>query len=524
MTKQLLVFLFCALVLSTSMMVLGQISSQVPIDTSLSLHSALGSGPVSVLRMSLRDKNTRKKLAGTFIIKSAQENKFKTLLAPNGLQQLTFHEAERLEIEARVTGYQTISRKFQILVTSLGKAYEFEALLEKETFQIRLNALDFVSKQLLKKPTYFIRNTHTDDLQKIRPVKAQPLTYLSLNDNIRHFAIECVADGYQPQTIRLDSSHNNTTVSFLLRPIQKASTVVAIYAQDFLTKDIVPFSLNREPLKLVDETPFKVLLIEGEDLHIDLKASGYEPFKQSYFIGDSLLNQKQLIFGLQRKTYTFILKAWGENPNRELNNAQFKIINLDNKESMPVSLQGLYPIVELLPYEQYAIQIKAEGYEPYYARFVPLNMIKSKVFQQDFYLKKKKIVVAHTPTNDIIASQQFGIIEQGKTIPLNNIYFDQSSPILREESFKELDYLVQLLVENPNLRIEIRGHTDNVGDFNLNLKLSQDRCWAVINYLTTKGIAVSRLEAVGRGPLDPIAPNNSEEQKKKNRRVEFIRL
>lgn len=115
-------------------------------------------------------------------------------------------------------------------------------------------------------------------------------------------------------------------------------------------------------------------------------------------------------------------------------------------------------------------------------------------------------------------------LEKGKPMALPNVYFDQSSPVLRSESYPELDQLADVLKANPALQIEIRGHTDNQGDFDLNVKLSRDRCQAIIDYLVDKGIAKTRLKAVGRGPIDPIAPNNNEDNRKKNRRVEFVVL
>jgi OOP family OmpA-OmpF porin len=132
-------------------------------------------------------------------------------------------------------------------------------------------------------------------------------------------------------------------------------------------------------------------------------------------------------------------------------------------------------------------------------------------------------VVAPTASGSpAVVKKSFGPLEKGKAIQLTNIYFDQSSPTLRPESFPELNQLYATLLENPSLQIEIRGHTDNQGDFDLNVKLSRDRCQAVVDYLTGKGITKNRLKTVGRGPIDPIAPNTTEENRKKNRRVEFV--
>lgn len=128
------------------------------------------------------------------------------------------------------------------------------------------------------------------------------------------------------------------------------------------------------------------------------------------------------------------------------------------------------------------------------------------------------------PAIPIAPPKSLGVLEKGKPVQLANIYFDQSSPVLRSESFPELDQLATLLIDNPLMQLEIRGHTDNQGDFDLNVKLSRDRCQAVIDYLAGKGIARNRLKVVGRGPIDPVAPNTSEANRLKNRRVEFVVL
>lgn len=133
-------------------------------------------------------------------------------------------------------------------------------------------------------------------------------------------------------------------------------------------------------------------------------------------------------------------------------------------------------------------------------------------------------VATSTASAPAVVAKSLGKLEKGKPIALPDIYFDQSSPVLRPESHTEIDQLADVLKANPALQIEIRGHTDNQGDFDLNVKLSRDRCQAIVDYLINKGIVKSRLKAVGRGPIDPIAPNNNEENRKKNRRVEFVVL
>ena len=110
------------------------------------------------------------------------------------------------------------------------------------------------------------------------------------------------------------------------------------------------------------------------------------------------------------------------------------------------------------------------------------------------------------------------------TFLLDNVYFDQSSYVLRPESFPQLDKLVKTLATTPKLTIEIAGHTDNVGDRRLNQALSENRAKIITNYLIHNGIAESRLRHAGYADRRPAAPNDSEENKRKNRRVEFVVL
>ena len=101
------------------------------------------------------------------------------------------------------------------------------------------------------------------------------------------------------------------------------------------------------------------------------------------------------------------------------------------------------------------------------------------------------------------------------------IYFEQSRPELRPECCAVLDELANTLRKYPHLRLAVTGHTDNAGDFFLNVQLSRDRARAVADYLLGKGVAGDRVAWKGLGGVYPAAPNTTEDNKRKNRRVEF---
>ena len=112
-------------------------------------------------------------------------------------------------------------------------------------------------------------------------------------------------------------------------------------------------------------------------------------------------------------------------------------------------------------------------------------------------------------------------IEVNASIVLKNIFFDTKKAVLKPESLIELDKVIQLLKENPTLKIEIDGHTDNVGKPADNLLLSNNRAKSVVTYLLTKGIAANRLSSKGFGATKPVADNTKEEGRAQNRRTEL---
>ena len=112
-------------------------------------------------------------------------------------------------------------------------------------------------------------------------------------------------------------------------------------------------------------------------------------------------------------------------------------------------------------------------------------------------------------------------IREGESVVLRNIFFKTDSDELLPESLTELGKLYDLMNINPNLRIEISGHTDSTGSFSYNKDLSERRALSVYNYLTEKGIDSKRLTYTGYADQKPLASNETEEGRAMNRRTEF---
>jgi outer membrane protein OmpA-like peptidoglycan-associated protein len=150
--------------------------------------------------------------------------------------------------------------------------------------------------------------------------------------------------------------------------------------------------------------------------------------------------------------------------------------------------------------KNYGIAVKAQGYLFHSENFDIPN-------ESEYNLVDKEIELKN--------------IAVGSKIALRNIFFATGSATLKSESNTELDRLVKLMKDVPSLKVEISGHTDNVGSPSMNEKLSQDRATSVVTYLIGKGIDKGRLTAKGYGETRPVGSNNSAEGRQENRRVEF---
>ncbi|MCK6616626.1 MAG: OmpA family protein [Cyclobacteriaceae bacterium] len=152
--------------------------------------------------------------------------------------------------------------------------------------------------------------------------------------------------------------------------------------------------------------------------------------------------------------------------------------------------------------KDYRLSVELEGYA-----FVNQNL---------------KLEGASETERSITRTVELRKLTTGVVSVLRNIYFDFDKATFRTESYTELNKLERMMAENPNLKVEIAGHTDAIGTAAYNKLLSQRRAEAVKDFLTKKGIDPRRITAVGYGKTRPLASNDDEEEGRElNRRVEF---
>jgi outer membrane protein OmpA-like peptidoglycan-associated protein len=185
--------------------------------------------------------------------------------------------------------------------------------------------------------------------------------------------------------------------------------------------------------------------------------------------------------------------------------------SLKTKKQMGIGVSdpktGFFSIV--LPYgENYGFYAEKNGYLPVSKN---LNLELSSIDNSSSGNKKESHVTLILPK-----------IEIGKEITLNNLFFETGKSEIKKESESELYRLIEILVASPSMEIVLEGHTDDVGKDDANIELSAARANAVKSFLTNQGkIAESRISTMSFGQSKPIVPNDSEENRAKNRRVVF---
>jgi outer membrane protein OmpA-like peptidoglycan-associated protein len=127
------------------------------------------------------------------------------------------------------------------------------------------------------------------------------------------------------------------------------------------------------------------------------------------------------------------------------------------------------------------------------------------------------------PTKTELKPMEIAPVVVGSNYRINDINFASNSAVLQPESMVVLEEFANYLKSNPKMKIAIHGHTDNVGDDNRNMDLSNERAFAVFEALTAKfGVPKSQIAgAYGHGETQPVGDNNTEEGRTKNRRTEF---
>lgn len=200
---------------------------------------------------------------------------------------------------------------------------------------------------------------------------------------------------------------------------------------------------------------------------------------------------------------TYLVGKVFDAETKEVLPARFELINLKTGEvavqSYADEVTGEY-LVCLPVNKDYALNVSHKGYLFHSENFTLTAGVDNKPFEKNVGMHK---------------------IKPGERVVLKNVFFETAKYDLKDQSRIELDKLVAFMKTNETLKIELSGHTDNVGDKKSNQLLSENRAKAVLDYVVSKGVAAERMTTKGYGDTMPIASNDTPDGRAENRRTEF---
>ena len=196
----------------------------------------------------------------------------------------------------------------------------------------------------------------------------------------------------------------------------------------------------------------------------------------------------------------FGFQLFDKETRKVLKDPKVKILDIEGKNIIDAKVENDIANVTLEIGRSYKFSASALGYGFFVRPFKPDS---SEAFKD----RTKKIYLA--------------LLKKDEVVALNDITFETGKADLKPDSFEELDRLVTLMKDNEKIQVELSAHTDDTGNDDSNLKLSDRRAKSVMDYLIAKGVKADRMTSKGYGETQPLVPNDSDENRSKNRRVQF---
>jgi outer membrane protein OmpA-like peptidoglycan-associated protein len=317
------------------------------------------------------------------------------------------------------------------------------------------------------------------------------------------YTVKVVANGFNPDTKRIRVQNRKLTrVNFTLTPIQTFGTLMGKIesADGKPIAGIISFDNPKmRPIAANPDTGQFEEKVEPGTFRIKATAAGFEPAVTTVTLqsgGTALQN--------------FVLSP---------------VITAGTLAGSVVDAKtgkGLYAVISS-PTGEFS-NIVADPDSGRFVQKLPAGKYMVKAAAPNYKAEEKEVVIENGKTVDV-PFQLTGFdkinITREKIEIKEKIRFANGKDTILFDSYPLLDEIGQAIQDNPKMQVSIEGHTDSNGSDAFNLKLSQKRAEAVRDYLIARGIQADRLKATGYGETKPIAPNDTEEGREKNRRVEF---
>ncbi|WP_291857615.1 OmpA family protein [Marinilabilia sp.] len=338
--------------------------------------------------------------------------------------------------------------------------------------------------------------------------------YLVSLEDTGNYVLQASAEGYKmgmadiPRATQRNASiTTDFQLEMLKHPYSLSGFITDVDTQQPVQAEITFRPVDKDSVThriFSDNTTgaYRITFEDKFNLNMTISAADYYLYSSELLLQNTIGDSEEKNIELEKSVITYVLsgKVMEENTNDAVP-AELAVFEPGEEEAFLIafadSTTGNYSITV---YEEgpFLVEVNADGY---FFNNLPLQ------FHPDTTLKVSNI--------------ELKPMARGASIVADNILFTSGKATLRAESYPELNRLARLLNENPSVKIEVSGHTDNTGSASLNKRLSKARALSVKRYLESQDIAPDRIEYEGYGFDQPIAPNTTAEGRAQNRRVEI---
>jgi outer membrane protein OmpA-like peptidoglycan-associated protein len=385
--------------------------------------------------------------------------------------------------------------------------------------------------------------------------KTMPLSFDSRNstfiaDKINpklNYTYEVSAEGYN--NLKQSLALNEKKMELVMTASEMRSFYFSAFDAFTEEKIIADFSVRvgQVPVKQdVENGKVKIRLSATNNYDLEVQKENYKGL--SKLLDKREAEKDEFKIGLFRTIYPILFKIENKLEAENLSNIKATITNkVDNKTenlTFEEAKNGFWGSIK--PEGNYFIEIKILGFEDYTVAFVlkqanpekleyglalkPIIKVMEKLIPENPVVKVEEVKTkSETPKvlkiKAVVLDKASLEIKKGVKYPLEGVNFEKSKTVLVKGAELKLDGVVDYLKQNPKIKIEVAGHTDNEGaDQRLNQRLSEFRAKVVANYLFNKGISPERIKTIGKGSSEPLVANDTDENKSTNRRIEIMIL
>jgi outer membrane protein OmpA-like peptidoglycan-associated protein len=362
-----------------------------------------------------------------------------------------------------------------------------------------------------------------------------------------NYTYEVSAEGYN--NLKQSLALNEKKMELVMTASEMRSFYFSAFDAFTEEKIIADFSVKvgQVPVKQdVENGKVKIRLSATNNYDLEVQKENYKGL--SKLLDKREAEKDEFKIGLFRTIYPILFKIENKLEAENLSNIKATITyKVDNKtENLTFEEAKNGFLGSIKPEGDYFIEIKILGFEDYTVAFVlkqanpekleygltlkPISKVVAKLIPENPVVKVEELITkSETPKVEkikaVVLDKASLEIKKGVKYPLEGVNFEKSKTILVKGAELKLDGVVDYLKQNPKIKIEVAGHTDNEGaDQRLNQRLSEFRAKVVANYLFNKGISPERIKTIGKGSSEPLVANDTDENKSTNRRIEIMIL